>query len=147
MSVSIYHSPFLIQQSCHFFQSIRKIDFLLPFFGGQLHLDHVVEQCLHMVVIAVEIIENARCIQMVQRQLAHHLGNLLERARTARKGDERVSKLDHFGFAIGHILGDDQLGQTVQLQLLLDKKARLYADYLAACGQCARRDRTHQTDP
>lgn len=41
----------------------------------------------------------------------------------------------------------DQFGQTVQLQLLLDKKARLYADYLAACGQCARRDRAHQTDP
>ena len=81
---------------------------------------------------------------MPQRHGGHDLGNLLERARTAREGDERVAELDHLGLTLSHIARHDEVVDTVMLKLGLDKKARLNTRHVSTCLEYAIGERTHQ---
>ena len=44
------------------------------------------------------------------------------------------AKLDHLRLALGHILRDDEFGQTVVLQLLFHKEPRFHPSHLPAGG-------------
>ena len=92
------------------------------------------EQRPKVVVVTVQVVQDARRAQMAQRHGRHDLGNLLERARTARKGDERIAELDHLGLTLGHITRHDQVVDTIVLKLGLDKKARLHTGHAQGRG-------------
>ena len=55
-----------------------------------------------------------------------------------------AAQLDHLLFALGHILGHDQLRQAIVLHFLFDEKFRLHPGHLAAGSQNAVGDRAHQ---
>ena len=81
---------------------------------------------------------------MPQRHGGHDLGNLLERARATREGDERITEFDHLGLTLGHIARHDEVVDAVMLELRLDKKARLNPRHVAAGIEHAIGERTHQ---
>ena len=102
------------------------------------------EQRLEVVVVTVQVIQDARSTQVPQRHSGHDLGNLLERARPAGKGDEHIAELNHLGFALGHIARHDKVVDAVMLKLGLDKKARLNTRHVSAGIEHAIGERAHQ---
>ena len=81
---------------------------------------------------------------MPQRHGRHDLGNLLERARAAREGNEGITKLDHLGLALGHVARHDEVVDAIVLKLGLDKKARLHARHVSTGIEHAIGERAHQ---
>ena len=96
------------------------------------------------VVVAVEVIEDARRAQLPERNAGHHLRDLLERTRAARKGDERIAQLQHFRLALRKVARDDELGQLVVQKALIHKNLRLDARRPAARGEHALGERAHE---
>ena len=88
-------------------------------------------------VVAVQVVEDAGCIQLSQRQLADDLGDLLQRACAAGECDKGIAQFDHFGLAGGDVLRHEQLGQALVLQLCVQKALGLYTGHPAACSQYA----------
>jgi len=97
-----------------------------------------------VVVIAVQIIEDARRGELLERHLRHDLADLLERARAAGEGDECVAELDHLRLALGHVARDDERRDLVIFVALVDEKLRFHAGHFAARAQHAFGERTHQ---
>lgn len=105
----------------------------------------MMKQRFQAVIIPVQIIENARHAQMLERNLAHDFGDFLQRARSAGECNERFAQLDHLRLALGHILRHDQLRKPVEQIARIDEKLRLYTDCLSTCIQNALRDFTHKS--
>lgn len=76
-------------------QIVGKVDAALALRARKSLINHVPEQGFEVVVVPIQVVQNARRTQMPQRHGGHDLGNLLERARAARKCDERIAELDH----------------------------------------------------
>ena len=93
-----------------FGQIRREIDAVLPFHGGEAHVDHPLQKRFHIVVESVEIVEDARLGQLVQADLRHHLADFLQCARAAGEGDEHVAQFDHARAAFCDIRHDGQFG-------------------------------------
>ena len=62
------------------------------------------------------------------------LCDLFQRPGAAGKRHECIAQLDHLRLALGHILRDDEFGQTVVLQLLFHKEPRFHPSHLPAGG-------------
>ena len=123
---------------------VGKIDAPLPRLARQAQLDHVRQLRAQTVVVAVEVIEDARRVQLPERNTRHHLRDLLERARAARKGDERIAQLQHLRLALRKVARDDELGQLVVQKALIHKNLRLDARRPAARGEHALGERAHE---
>ena len=98
-----------------------------------------------MVIIPIEVVQDAGSLQLLQGHLGHDLGNLLQGAGAAGEGDEGVAQLDHFRLAPGHVLRDDEPGQTVVLIACVHEKLRLHTGDLAAGFQNAPGQAAHKT--
>ena len=92
----------------------------------------------------VEVVEDAGSIQVLEGHFRHDLSDLLQRAGAAWERDKSIAQLDHFGFALGHVLCDDQLRQAVQLVAFINEKLRFYANHGTAGGHYAAGQHTHQ---
>ena len=123
---------------------VGKIDAPLPCLGGQAHVDHVRQQRAQAVIVAVEVVKDARRVQLPERDAGHHLRDLLERARAAGEGDERIAQLQHLRLALREVARHDQLRQPVVQEALIDKEARLDARHLAARGEHALGECAHE---
>ena len=121
------------------------MDALLPVRGGQALFDHVLQQGLQMVIIPIEVVQDAGSLQLLQGHLGHDLGNLLQGTGAAGEGNEGVAQLDHFRLAPGHVLRDDEPGQTVVLIACVHEKLRLHTGDLAAGFQNAPGQAAHKT--
>ena len=95
-------------------------------------------------VVAVEVVEDAGRVQMAQRDLGHHLGDLFQRAGAAGERDKGVAQLYHPGLALGHVLRDDEPGQAVILHLGVDEELGLDAGHFTARRQNAMGQTPHQ---
>ena len=42
-----------------------KVDPLLPLFGGKVHFDHVRQKRFQIIIISVQVVENARRVQVL----------------------------------------------------------------------------------
>ena len=110
------------------------MDPCLPLGRGKSLADHLVQQGFQAVVVAVEIVEDAGRIQLPERHHGHDLCDLFQRPGAAGKRHECIAQLDHLRLALGHILRDDEFGQTVVLQLLFHKEPRFHPSHLPAGG-------------
>ena len=81
---------------------------------------------------------------MLQGNLGHNLRNFLQRPRAAGEREKSIAQLDHFAFALGHVLRHDQLRQTGVLKLVLDEKFRLHTGHFTAGSQNAVCNCAHQ---
>lgn len=68
-----------------FGQIRREIDAVLTFGRGEAHVDHPLQERLHIIVETVEVIEDARLGQLIQADLRHHFADFLQCARAAGK--------------------------------------------------------------
>ena len=117
---------------------------MLPFGGGESRIHHPLQESPHIVVEAVEIIENARLGQLSEADFRHDLADLLQSARAAGKGDERIAKLDHARATLGDVRHYDQFGQSRVRDTSVREHLCLYAGYFAAVGQHGIGDIRHQ---
>ena len=93
--------------------------------------DHLLQR-LQRTVVTVQVVEDARRIQMLQRHLGHDLCDLLERPCSAGEGDKGVSPSSIIlRLRSRHVLGHDEPGQAVVLEFALDKTPRLDAGHLS----------------
>ena len=132
---ALFLCPF--QDALYLVQILYKINAALPLGAGQPHLDHVGQQSFQPGVVAVEVIEDAGRVQMTQRDLGHHLGDLFQRAGAAGERDKGVAQLYHPDLALGHVLRDDKPGQAVILHLGVDEELGLDAGHFTARRQNA----------
>ena len=93
-----------------FGQIRREIDAVLTFGRGEAHVDHPLQERLHIIVESVEVIEDARLGQLIQADLLHHFADFLQCARAAGEGDEHVAQFDHAGTGFRDVRHDDQFG-------------------------------------
>ena len=122
---------------------VGKVNALLPLFGRESLFDHLLQKRLQRMVVTVQVVEDARRVQMLQRHLGHDLCDLLQRSRAAGEGDKGIAEFDHLALALRHVLGHDELSQAVMLEFALDEAARLDAGHFSAGAQNAVRDRAH----
>jgi len=74
------------------------------------------------------------------------LDQFLERADTARKGDETVGMLEHRALALMHILRDDKLLREPSRSFTLGQEFRNNAGDVAAVFENGIGERSHQAD-
>ena len=132
------------QDAPDLFEVVGKVNALLPLLRRESLFDHLLQKRLQRTVVTVQVVEDARRVQMLQRHLGHDLCDLLERPRAAGEGDKGIAELDHLALALRHVLSHDELSQAVVLEFALDKTPRLDADHFSAGAQNAVRDRAHQ---
>ena len=95
----------LPQNSFYIIQIFSKIDSLLSLIGRQSFFNHMIQKCFQIIVVTVQVIENAGGIQMFQRYLRHYFCNFLQCSSATRESNKSFAQLNHFLFTLCHIFG------------------------------------------
>ena len=103
------------------------------------------QQRSQALVITVKIVEYAGLVELPHADPRHYLRYLFKRTRSARKSNKRIAEPYHLRLALGHTGCYYQLGQSVVLNVALDKKLRFNSDSLAARREHAVRQLAHKS--